>query len=357
MQPRTPLFAAVALGAFLLVWHNSAFCHQSSQNSDASSSQSPPARRDEIETIPADVPAELSPPPSKFPELFKIANFASCPLRDLRKAVPELGSLKPSTGQTGLPALLNHVGEKILEIVRKTPNLISAETVATKYGPSQKRQRFSYLVLPHADTGGEVAFEEFRVDLATGKKFQTEGPPPSGASFIDLRGLGHQLPTLGPGGPPLAQGFANMWVYFEPLNQPESSFRYLGEQDMSGHRTLVLAFSQKPESVRSPAMFRYEDKTLPIFMQGVAWVDASNFKIVRLRTDLLFRVAAVDVNVRQLTADIEFAQTHIAEVNLLLWLPRQVSVTWNVDGHIGREKHHYSDYRLFRAHSRMVLNP
>jgi len=153
----------------------------------------------------------------------------------------------------------------------------------------------------------------------------------------------------------LAQGFANMWIYFDPLNQPESSFRFLGQQRMSGHNTLVLAFSQKPGSVQSPAMFRFENKTLPIFMQGVAWVDASEFKIVRLRTDLLFTIDVLDV--RQLTADVEFAQTRIAELTLPLWLPRQVSVTWNLGGQMIREQHQYSDYRLFRTHSKILLNP
>jgi hypothetical protein len=358
-RARTCAFAAVAFGALVLVWHTPAFCQQSSEPSSQSSSPKP----DQIEAVPEDAPVKSPPSPSKPPELFKIPNFASCPLAALRHAVPELAGLKPSTDQTALPALLKHVGATILEIVRRTPNLISRETVNTKYGASHTRQHFSYLVLPHAHPGGVVAFDEFRVDPATGEKFATEDIQraqgsrtlPSGTAFVDLRGLDNQLPTLRPGGPPLAQGFANMWVYFEPLNLPESSFRYLGEQKMSGHRTLVLAFSQKPESVLSPAVFRFQNKTLPIFIQGVAWVDASSFKIVRLRTDLLFRLAAADV--RQLTADIEFAPISIAELNLPLWMPRQVFVTWNLSGHVGGEKHHYSDYRLFRTRSKVVLNP
>jgi TonB family protein len=223
--------------------------------------------------------------------IVKIPNFASCPLTDLQQTVRELASLKPSIDQTGLPTLLDHVGTKILEIVRGTPNLISHETVASKYGATRTRQHFSYLVLPHVHSGERMAFDEFRVNLASGKKFQMEDieravvsrPPAGDTSFVP-----RLLPA--PGGPPLAQGFANMWIYFEPLNQLESSFRYLGKQKMNGRDTLVLAFSQKPESVRSPVMFHFEDKILPIFMQGVAWVDASNFKIVRLRTDLLLPI-------------------------------------------------------------------
>src|SRR5580704_13664648 len=319
--------------------------------------QSLSAKSDEIE-VPSVAPPEPSPPiPFKVPDS-KIPNFASYPLTDLQQTVRELAGLKPSTDPTGLPALLNQVGAKILETVRGTPDLISHETVASKYGATSTRQQFSYLVLPHLQPGGRTAFDEFRVNLASGRKFQMEDiqralvsrRPAGDASFVPR--LVERLPA--PGGPPLAQGFANMWIYFDPLNQPESSFRYLGQQKISGHDTLVLAFSQKPESVRSPAMFDFGDKTLPIFMQGVAWVDASNFKIVRLRTDLLLPVEGLDV--RQLTADIEFAQTLIAELKLPLWLPRQVSVTWNLNGQIIREKHHYSDYRLFRTHSKILLN-
>lgn len=358
------LIAVVAVGGFLLVWQTPAFSRQSPEHSDASNSESPSAGTDKIQVLPVPVP-EKSPPISPNVPEFKIPIFVSCPLTDLQQTVPELGALKPSTDQTELPTLLIHVGAKILEIASRTPNLSSHETVATKYGASSARRQFSYLVLPQPHPGGMIAFDEFRLDLASEKKLQTEDiqrapvsrPQPSGTSFVDLRSLLKQLkqlPGLEPGGFPLAQGFANMWLYFEPLNQPESSFRYPGQEHMSGHRTLVLAFSQKPESVRSPAEFRFEDKTLPIFMQGVAWVDASTFQILRLRTDLLLPIETLGV--RQLTANIEFAQTLIATLNLPLWLPRQVSVTWNFNGQIIREKHHYTKYRLFRARSKILLN-
>ncbi len=348
---------AVVLGAFLLVWHAPAFSRQSSNQGAGSGSQSPPAKPGEFVVLPVAPPKKYPPGLVKVPE-FNISNFASCSLADLLQTVPELVGLKLSTDPNGLQALLNHVGAKILEIVRSTPNLISHETVASKSAAAHVRQEFSYLVLPHTHVGGWVALDEFRIDLASGKKFQTEDiqnavvSPPTAGSFVNLPTLVERLPALG--GPPLAQGFANMWIYFEPRNQPESNFRYLGRQKMSGHDTLVLAFSQKPESVRSPAMVHFKDKTLPIFMQGVAWVDASNFKIVRLRTDLLLPVEGLDV--RRLTSDIEFAQTPIAELESPLWLPRQVSVIWNLGGQIVHEKHHYSDYRLFRTRSRILLN-
>jgi hypothetical protein len=129
----------------------------------------------------------------------------------------------------------------------------------------------------------------------------------------------------------------------------------LGEQKIGGHHTLVLAFEQNPKLVRTPGEFLVEGKSIPIFFQGVAWVDASDFRIVRLRTDLLSPVP--EIYLRTLTAEIQFEETRIAELALPLSLPREVIVTSEVSGLTLREEYKYSDYRLFRAHSKIVLNP
>jgi len=124
---------------------------------------------------------------------------------------------------------------------------------------------------------------------------------------------------------------------------------------MNGQRTLVLAFAQKPQSVLSPALFRSQGKIVPMFLQGVAWVNVSDFRILRLRTDLLSPLP--EVSLHRLTADIQFVPTRIEEVPSVLSLPRDVMVTSEVGGATLREDHLYSEYRVFRAKSRVVLNP
>ena len=124
---------------------------------------------------------------------------------------------------------------------------------------------------------------------------------------------------------------------------------------VDGQRTLVLAFAQKPQSVLSPAIFRYQGKTAPMFLQGVAWVDASDFRILRLRTDLLSPLP--EVSLHRLTADIRFVPTRIEKVPSLLSLPREVTVTSDVSGSTLREVHKYSEYRRFGSQSRVVLSP
>jgi hypothetical protein len=241
-----------------------------------------------------------------------------------------------------------------LDIARHTPNLISRETVTESLqGVAETRHDYDYLILSRVE-GNVVALNEFRVDRKTGDKFPTNEAMKNGSSFADRERASRDLATSR-SGQPTSQGFATSWIHFFPPNRRQATFRYLGEQKMDGQRTLVLAFAQKPQSVLFPALFSSKDKTIPVFLQGVAWVSTSDFRILRLRTDLLSPLP--EVSLHRFTTDTRFVPTRIEEVALVLWLPRDVMVTSEVGGATFREDHTYSEYRLFRVQSRVVLNP
>ncbi len=283
-------------------------------------------------------------------------NFTSCTTAELQLTIPELNGLKPAPDQEILAALLDKVGAKTLDIARNTPNLISRETVTqSQHGVGETHRDYDYLILTRIE-GNAVGLNEFRVDLKTGDKFQTDEVMKNDSStWANLEHASHELAASQASHPPTSQGFATSWVHFYPLNRSQATFRYLGEQKINGQRTLVLAFAQKPQSVLSPAIFRYQDKTAPMFLQGVAWVDASDFRILRLRTDLLSPLP--EVSLHRLTAEIQFVPTRIEKVPSLLSLPREVTVTSDVSGSTLREIHKYSEYRRFGSQSRVVLNP
>jgi hypothetical protein len=363
----TPLFCrrwfliAIALAAFPHLWQPLVFAQQSSDSAGTAQIPSSPAKPvTEIPVQPAGDGERVAPSGPSVPAV-KIPNFTSCPIAELQHTVRELAHLKADQDQSKLDALLDKIGDRTVESARKTPNLISHEAVVSEQEGVETRQNFSYLVLQHALGSNGVVLDEFRVDLKTGEKFQTEeigrteasNSLASSSSSLDLPSLRQSLPGID--SPPMSQGFGNNWLHFYPSNRSESTFRYLGEQQLNAHRTLVVAFAQKPGSVRLPALIAFENKTLPVYQQGVAWVDPSDFKIVRLRTDLLSPPAGVPLS--QLTADIQFAEIRIAEIASPLWLPRQVVVTTNLGGVTLRETHTYSNYRLFRAHSKIRLNP
>jgi hypothetical protein len=206
-----------------------------------------------------------------------------------------------------------------------------------------------------------VTLDEFRVDLKTGAKLETTatfgapGYSPSSTTLDDLARSSQQLNARATGSPLLSFGAASTWVRFYPSNRSESNFRYLGQQKVEGHPCLVLAFAQKPGSVRLPGEVRAENKSIPVYYQGIAWVDPGDFRILRLHTDLLSPVT--DLSLTQITSEIQFSNAQVAGFPSSLWLPRAVLVTIRVKGHTFHEKHGYSHYRSFQAHSRMLLGP
>lgn len=288
------------------------------------------------------------------------ANFVNSSIAELQQMVPELRSLKPASDQSSLPTLLDEIGDRTVELLRKMPNLISHEQITESLpGAKTTRENFSYLIVARKRPNA-VTLEEFRVDLKTGAMLETDdapGAPPtteSPAIPSDLMRRSQQVNTRTAGHPPLSQGFASMWLRFYPSNRSESNFRYLGEQKTDGHQTFVLAFAQKPGSVRLPGQVRYRDRSVTVYYQGVAWVD-SNFRILRLRTDLLSPIS--DISLNQLTAEVHFAEEHVSGIASPLWLPHDVQITSLFNGHTFQDKHNYSSYRSYQVRSKILLTP
>ena len=271
------------------------------------------------------------------------------PLSELRKTVHELAGLTPAPSQDQLPDLLAKTGAKADELLRKLPDLISDEGVSESHYSQQaandcvgvgciplgdvatRDETFHYMILTHPAQGGRLALSEYRT-ARNGK------PVGQGAA-----------------GAPDFQGFISAWIAFSSANQAESRFRYLGQQRVNGHTTYVLGFAQTPGSVESPGEIVVDSESIPMLLQGIAWIDQSDFRIVRLRTDLLAPLPLILVEKQ--TANILFGPVHIAELATELWLPKAVNLQMEVRGQVVREEHNYSKYRLYQAKSRIVLSP
>jgi hypothetical protein len=214
-------------------------------------------------------------------------------------------------------------------------------------------EKFSYLIVAHRGPEG-VTLAEFRVDLKTGQKIESDDTAVPQQRLKDLADASSKIGTQGGATFPRSEGYASMWVRFYPSNRFESDFRYLGKQKMGGRKTVVVAFAQKPASVRMPGRILLMEKSLPVYYQGVAWIDASDFRILRLRSDLLEPI--YDISLTQLTAEVEFANTQAAGFPFPLWLPQEVEVMAQLGGKTFYEKHRYSNYRSFQVHTRFLID-
>jgi hypothetical protein len=272
------------------------------------------------------------------------------PLSDIKKTVPELGGLEPAASQDQLSDLLAKVGARADELLQKVPNLISDEavreaqwTIARREtsncigtgclhflaGANKERnQEFSYLILTHSEQDNRLMLAEYRTNR-NGK------PIPQGTAA------------------PHFQGFIATWLVFTSANQVESRFRYLGQQQTDGHKTFVIGFAQLPGSVESPGRILNEKGSIPMLLQGVAWIDQSDFRIVRLRSDLLASQPQIDF--QEQTCKIMFGVVKI--VDWELWLPQAVAIELQANGQYLEEQHQYSNYRLYQTKTKVILTP
>jgi hypothetical protein len=270
-------------------------------------------------------------------------------LPGLRKTVHELGGLKAAPLDEPLSDLLAKVGTRADELLHKVPDLISDEAV------SQTSRNLDQGVIP-----GCVGTACFAVGTNAGSErtfnylILTHPAPEGRLSVQEYRTGGNGQPVQGAGAPTF-QGFISAWIVFSSANQVESRFRYLGEQKTDGHNTLVIGFAQIPGSVESPGQILTDTQTVPMFLQGVAWIDQTDFSIVRLRTDLL--APPPEFPIQRQTASIWLGPVHISTLDLTLWLPQIVRVEMESKGQFFQEQHRYSKYRLYLAKSKIIVPP
>ena len=142
-------------------------------------------------------------------------------------------------------------------------------------------------------------------------------------------------------------GFACTTLFFHPTYQRGARFRLLGRQQISGHETWAIAFAQSPEMAQRIGRFDVDGKSVPLLVQGIAWIDRDTYQIVRMRTDLL--TSPPKSRLKRQTTEIQFGEVHFKGLPTALWLPREVTVTVEWKGRRFRNFHRYSDFRVFKV--------
>jgi hypothetical protein len=248
----------------------------------------------------------------------------------LHQNVPELKGIVPVTSQEELPSILAAVGKNVADFFKNFPNTVSLEQIHQEKLKHNGKvvgsldEQYHYLCLTPAEPTGP-GFSEFRADQ-TGHESHPEGLE---RGFM------------------LTSGFASSALVFHPAYQSESTFRYLGRQKVNNRDAFVIAFAQEPAKARLSGNFKLGENTMPTFSQGLAWVDAESYQIVRLRTDLLRPLP--EVRLDKETTEIDFGEEHFKDIAEAFWLPRAVTVSVDWNGKSMRNTHAYSEFKLFNV--------
>ena len=273
------------------------------------------------------VPTRVEPmsPPQTFVEITP---------DELAKRVHELKNLTPADSQAVLPMILARVGATVEDFLSSFPNTACSERITTEVNntairnpdvhatqakaPIQHDAKFNYVALARPGHN-EAPLVEYRTD--------TKGGPAQLEGAI------------------VTSGFVSLIAHFRPAFQGESRFRYLGRELMKNQNTYVVAFAQRPGVARQAEQVRFLDKTGFVLLQGVAWIDAASFAILHLRTEIL--QANLDLGLAKETTEVEYFPVTFKQDLKTLWLPRQVTVSGQLERFAFFNQHHYSQYRLF----------
>jgi VWFA-related protein len=264
-----------------------------------------------------------------YPHGSTITNW---PLKRTLHEIPELKGLEPITDQSRLPEILRRVGENLQTFLTNFVSTASLETIEetrrdNSWGMGRHErivQRFHYLMLAQQE-GNAENLVEYRTDL--------HGREERSDNLIE-----NFLKTT---------GFASMPFFFGPQEQPLSDFRYLGQQPIKGSRTEVVAFAQHTEPAAVRGRFVIGKTSLPMLLQGVAWIDSSGYQILQMRTDLL--APQPGAALKRLTTVVLFAGIKFRDRPSAFWLPQEVEVTLDQGNCIYANRHRYSDYQLFKV--------
>jgi Tfp pilus assembly protein PilF len=252
------------------------------------------------------------------------------PVIDLVQHPPTelIQGLEPAADQQQLNCILDGVGARILEMAREFPNTSSLEEIhQEKLGSkgaikNTQEQRFRYLcMVPHG--AGTPELVEYRAD------FDGHEASPKGLSDGFM----------------LTNGFASTELLFHPTYRAESTFRYLGRQLIHDRAAYVVAFAQIPGKARFCGKFRRGQTLVTTLSQGLAWIDPATYQIVRLHTELLNPVPELRLDGEAM--NIDFNAVHFKNAQESFWLPEEVTVTLNWNGRVLRNRHKYSDFKLF----------
>jgi len=276
-----------------------------------------------------------------------------------------LHKLQPAGSQDQLPMVLKSVGQTITLLLQDFPQIACDEVVSEQssgegatpvaagnterppgggiagignpihasVAPSTiAHHKFRYIVVPRP-VRDFPELEEYRTD--------PNGNP------LDVSNLG-DLSMI-------TSDFVSTSLYLCPADQPASRFRLFGIQTIRNRACQVVGFAQEPERARSVGGLSIWGKSTALLVQGLAWIDADTFQVLRIKTWLL--APRKDIGLSYQGSTVDFYPVQPSGSERVLWLPRDVTVTVVYRGTEIRNTHHYSNFKLFRVESAIKPAP
>jgi hypothetical protein len=225
-----------------------------------------------------------------------------------------------------LDEVVRNAGKQIQQFVRNVDRFTATEYLVhesiDKWGlasPPEKR-KFDYVVSISEVRRGILNVEEYRH---------------SGSSPVEF-----------PDGV-ITNGLPSLILIFHPYNVGSFELTCEGLARWNGGLAWQVHFRQRPDKPNTIRSYKLglNGASYPVALKGRAWIEADNYQVVRLETDLVSPVPEIRLATDH--AAIEYGPVHFRDRNVDMWLPQNADVYYDWRGRRIHRRHSFSQYLLF----------
>jgi hypothetical protein len=223
-----------------------------------------------------------------------------------------------------LPVVLHGVGERMTQLISNLEKFSATEHVThfsvDKAGVLRAREArsFEYVVLVSQDAFRGLQLDEYRNGNTNPAQF------PAGIATT---------------------GLPVMAAIFHPVMLPDFKYSCEGLGQWNGHPSWQVRFEQRLDRPNRIRAYNIAGNYYPVALKGRAWIDAGTYQVLRLETDLVQPVKAMELTHERLS--IEYGEVQFHSHDLQLWLPKSAELYWERHNHRYYRRHDFSDFKIF----------
>jgi tetratricopeptide (TPR) repeat protein len=237
------------------------------------------------------------------------------------ESMPEVAVAVPCS----LSAVLKGAGERAEQLLTSLQKFAASERVehykvsSSGMVSAPEVSSFDYVMTVSLDGHGGFQLQEFRNGKVVGpRQF------PSGIVTANL----------------VAHG-----LIFHPSLAPDFTFACEGLGAWKGRPTWLVHFEEKPNQKNPFRSYEIDGLRYPLLLTGRAWIDAENYQVLRLESDLVKPVEKIHLKREHIA--IEFASVRFRTRAQRLWLPQTADLYVEFGGHRFYRRHRFSNFKLF----------
>ena len=140
-------------------------------------------------------------------------------------------------------------------------------------------------------------------------------------------------------------GLPAIVLIFHPMLISDFDMKCEGLSRAHGNFAWQVYFSQRKDKESRIRRYRMGGHVFPIALKGRAWIDANNFQVVRLETDLREPHPELRLNSEHLV--MEYGPVEFKTRKEQLWLPVSADYYAFLRGHRFHRRHTFTNYVLF----------